>query len=488
MMKNCMLALMILLAPASLKAADIWQAADDGDLKTLKSLARLGVDIKARDSHGYTPLFHAAWRGQLKVVRYLAGRKAGLEIADRYGMTPLMIAAREGHAPVVKYLLSRRARADAVDSSGRTAMIHAADNRRHSVLGTPRAREEQERLRRGDCLTVKYLLAGGGRADHRDRTGATALHYAAEVSRDDIAALLIPPLKKSPEGGEILADALVISCFTGNTRLMKRLTAEGIPLSVKASKRIRRLAGMTPLMAAARGDQIELARELLQKGADVNEWGTGRSGGKTALMAAAEENHYEMTILLLESDANAGLRDAHGKTAEDYTGKKILKRVLRDAVSGRFRRPEGFEYGMTRALFQHIRKGDSERAMKIIEQGIDPDAREDNRYSLLHAAARQGMTDVAKLLIWKGAELDARDGQRSTPLMAAAYAGHAETAELLLRNGAQADAVGPGGNTPLTYAVMQNNSVMVALLRKHGARKINWNNVPESYKEIYREK
>ena len=75
----------------------------------------------------------------------------------------------------------------------------------------------------------------------------------------------------------------------------------------------------TALMLAARSNQVDYAKKLIDAGADVNQthqssWG---DSNQTALFMAAERGHIEIMNLLLEHDADPSIRDKEGRTALD---------------------------------------------------------------------------------------------------------------------------------------------------------------------------
>ena len=67
----------------------------------------------------------------------------------------------------------------------------------------------------------------------------------------------------------------------------------------------------TLLHAAAANGQLEIVRELLKRGANVN---LQNSFGGTALMDAAYEGHLSILLVLLQHSANPDLRDIHAAT------------------------------------------------------------------------------------------------------------------------------------------------------------------------------
>jgi hypothetical protein len=77
---------------------------------------------------------------------------------------------------------------------------------------------------------------------------------------------------------------------------------------------VRDQAGSSPLTWAARVGNVALARELVKRGAHIN---ATDELGWTALFHAAAAQELEMVQLLLDSGADAAVRDWEGKTPVD---------------------------------------------------------------------------------------------------------------------------------------------------------------------------
>ena len=73
-------------------------------------------------------------------------------------------------------------------------------------------------------------------------------------------------------------------------------------------------AGRTPLHLAATHCRIDMARLLLDKGAEID---AKAAGGATALHLAAQAGCVDMVNLLLAKGANANARDDQGRTPLD---------------------------------------------------------------------------------------------------------------------------------------------------------------------------
>ena len=131
------LALMVILMIAAIgfykghfsKSMQLQDAAEAGDLDTVKSLVQQGVPINQMCStrFGWTPLIGAVFQNQTNVVNYLIESGADVNLAGNNGETPLMWAIGHGDEGVslVNYLIAHGANLDAKDKFGATAFDYA---------------------------------------------------------------------------------------------------------------------------------------------------------------------------------------------------------------------------------------------------------------------------------------------------------------------------------------------------------------------------
>jgi ankyrin repeat protein len=111
----------------------------NGDLTICRLLLDEGAQVGAKDSIGGTPLHFAAWDGHVEIVRLLCDRGADVEARTydnifRPGSRPLHYAARSGHISVVKELIEERnAEINARDSNGRTALGFARQRNKPDI-------------------------------------------------------------------------------------------------------------------------------------------------------------------------------------------------------------------------------------------------------------------------------------------------------------------------------------------------------------------
>jgi len=120
-------------------------------------------------------------------------------------------------------------------------------------------------------------------------------------------------------------------------------------------------------------------------------------------------------------------------------------------------------------LLSAASSGDTAAATRLLGEGADVDAKNNQGDTALLLAVKSGKIDTARLLIEKGANLEAKNNVGETALIAACTSGHAEIAQLLVEKGAATDAGDDGGATPLMYAGLGGNTAIIDLLLLKGA-------------------
>ena len=185
-------------SPAEVARYDgLFAAAHKGDAAGIARLIGGGVDVRARDGYGRTPLHVAAYAGRHDAMRALASGgadpnalendrydivtiaavandlptlKVALALGDRpgnitsrYDGTALIAAAHLGHADIVRELIRAGAPLDHVNNLGWTALIESI------VLGDGGPRH---------VATLKALVEAGANVNLADRNGSTPLALA----------------------------------------------------------------------------------------------------------------------------------------------------------------------------------------------------------------------------------------------------------------------------------------------------------------------
>jgi len=154
----------------------LWRAIEQDDAAAALALVRAGgVDVKARNAAGDTPLHRAAEKGMRSLAESLLARGAEVNARSKNGETPLHFAALDADASVAELLLDAGADPVAQNNDGESVLMWAALS--------------------GHVAVAQRLLARGADANARDRKGSLPLHAAADGGHLELARLLLPRTK-----------------------------------------------------------------------------------------------------------------------------------------------------------------------------------------------------------------------------------------------------------------------------------------------------
>jgi ankyrin repeat protein len=222
---------------------------------------------------------------------------------------------------------------------------------------------------RGDWDRVKALLRSDVTVAQPD--GTTALHWAAQHDRADIAALLLKAGAKQT-ANQFGVTPLSLACVNGGELVTLLLDAGADPQAALPG-------GETVLMTAARTGRTGPVKALLEKGAKAD---AADARGQTALLWAAAEGHAAVMELLLKAGADPRTRLKAGFTpllVAARNGKSEAVRVLlkagadaNDAVETKQGRGRGMAKSGTSALLLAVENGHFELAVALVEAGADP--------------------------------------------------------------------------------------------------------------------
>ena len=147
-------------------------------------------------------------------------------------------------------------------------------------------------INKGDEKLVKLLIDFKADVNQNadNYTSENPLVLATELGFTDIVELLLQHGAKVTETNSKGASVLHMAAANNDTNLV-RMFLPRMDINIKNNY------SQTPLMFAAYGNCLEVARILLENGADVN---AIDFRGFTPLMFACENGYYNMTLLLLE--------------------------------------------------------------------------------------------------------------------------------------------------------------------------------------------
>jgi ankyrin repeat protein len=333
--------------------APVADAAMRRDTLRVRALLREGADVNAAQGDGMTALHWAAMHGDAAVVRMLTVAGARLDAATRNGTyTPLHLASRAGKAAAAAALLDAGADVNAATSSGGATALHlAAGTGDTAVLATLIRHKAMVDAREtafgqtplmwaaaaGRVQAVRTLLAGG--ADLRLTSKVTdmaaeerAARTANQIRQRKVAALkaaeqparaatLATPA--SPNAARPGSDssrgagaARPASPDSARAAAAPRTAADSARAaenrSLSYGDLVGKSGGLTPLLFAVRQGHADVARVLLDAGADVNQVSAGDH--TSPLLMAAINGQFDLAMYLLSRGASARLASDAGTT------------------------------------------------------------------------------------------------------------------------------------------------------------------------------
>jgi len=236
-------------------------------------VALLAALLLAACSREYnTELMNASKDGDLASVKAILARGADIDQRNNKGKTALMFAVSEGNTEVTRFLILQGADVDAVDQYGTSALIVAATA--------------------GHGDDVAALLEAGADISVRDESGGAPLVNAVYFGHVDAVKALLGALSRQPAGLEKQEgeELLLLAAGLGHGEIVQALVKTG-GVDVNG----RGLKQRTALMAAAYFDKLDVARILLELGADP---ALRDVEGNTALDVATERGSDDIVPLL----------------------------------------------------------------------------------------------------------------------------------------------------------------------------------------------
>ena len=462
---NRELAALLIRAGANVNAANragatpMWLASVNGDAAVLEALVEGGANPNEKLPLGRTPLMVAARTGNVAAMKVLVDRGADVNAKETLrGTTALMWAADEAHAPAVQFLIERGADINARSNPaprGRGPALGKANDPRKQVAAQGAA------VAAGRALDLTQLSAI---RDANGLQGQPGIIPARPPAAPSQPAAAQPPARAVDEAAPPADDQNdAAAAFLGFGR--RPAPNDG--------------GGLTPLIYAARSNDLETVKALLAAGVDINQV----SGyGWSALLVATQNRYYKLGAYLLEHGANPNLANKGGWTplylatdnrnieGGDYPVRRadmdhldFIKLLLDKGADVNARVKDSTEMrtvftnqwldenGAT-AFLRASQSGDVELMKLLLARGADPKIATVLGVTALHVAAGvgwvegityewspQATVEAVKMLIGLGLDVNAQADTGRTALHGAGHKGRTEVIQALADAGAKLD-------------------------------------------------
>ena len=444
-----------------------------GDRRAALERIRAGADVNEAQPDGTRPIHWAVFKVDYELLDALIAKKAKADVTNEFGATPLAEAVKVTDVRMVKALLDAGAGVESANLDGETALMLA--------------------IKTGDLPIVQMLINAGANVNTVEKEHhQTPLMYAAAADKNagEIVSLLLS------KGADVKPRSL---SYDWPTHFSDEPRVQYHPFG-----------GLTALLYAARDGCYDCVEALIAKGADVN---LPTPEGVTPLMIALDNDNNDIAKLLLDQGANPGVWDWYGRTAlyiavdrkaggsndsvrvvidprrssrasamdvikallaagVDPNPELRMRRPTRGGYAGRFSDPL-FDVGATPLLRATI-ANDTEVVRALLDKGASPNIHAMGVTPFLAAAGVGGgqrggpSTALLDLFLQHGADVNAQvtgtktysmrisrspsTNEGTTALHAAAQAGRTDLVRYLLEKGANPEMVDSNGRKAIDLA------------------------------------
>jgi uncharacterized protein len=390
----------------------LWAAHWD-DAALVDLLLRAGANPKTVNRYGISPLLEACMNGDTAIIEALLKAGADPDTAQPEGETALMTASRTGNTDAVKLLLDHGAQVNAKENwRGQNALMWAVAEKHPAVVQLLIARGADVNARSRVFDYTALMPKQGSVPMNYPRGGFTALLFAAR--QDDLASTRALVNAKAdvnladPDGTTPLIEAIVnfhfdLAAFlldhgadanardhNGRSPLYAAVDMHSLDTSTRPNPvppdQLNSLDLIKALLARKANPNARLTAFIAPRGPlDVADYTLG--AGTTPFLRAAKSDDLEVMRLLLEKGADPLLA----------TNAQVTALMVAAGVGWRDGKSHGAE-------------SDAIDAIKLcLDHGADINAATDKGETALHGATMRGANTVISYLVSHGADVNAKN-------------------------------------------------------------------------------
>uniref|UniRef100_A0A182QMF6 Uncharacterized protein n=1 Tax=Anopheles farauti TaxID=69004 RepID=A0A182QMF6_9DIPT len=379
-------------------------------------------------------LHYAVLSGNVELLNLLLDQCHDLNQRDVCGQTPLDVACKLSNVEMVKALTNAGARWYTNGERGYT---------QYSWIFLNNDQEAIEFLKNNELLSAKIA---GACVD-------LFLQYCDDSNEELVEYMLA---NDAVEYGALYPKAVSFR----RLNVLRFLLESDRKVKSNVNRKDGVGQGLTPLQIAARKGYPDVARLLLEQGANVQ---LRDGNGNSALHFAVERGCVQTVRLLLRYGARVAMKNSHGKSSLELAlaseQRKIVRTLLRSG-----QRVEALT--LPEALTDRTILDDLLRVTKRFDYSIAPaDSGYGDCFTPLHLA-RDERTVERFLQLY---DVDVTSPRfRTTPLHLACLCSEPERVRILLKHGANPTIANSEGWTPLQLAVSNRCTAIVRTLLDQG--------------------
>lgn len=320
---------------------------------------------------------------------------------------------------------------------------------------------------------VDLLLRFGAYIDttDSDRGDISPLMMAVEKGNLEIATLLLERKANVNISARNSIYPLILAAYMGNPELVRLLLQYGASINEysfyyyheveeKEVNFLERHRGHTALHFACQNGHAEVAKILLEKGADIE----ANSHMYTPLMLAVSEGHLDIAKLLLDNGAKPNVSLVTGKTPLMMASEKgdvdMIALLLKRRAHINARTPSDLDIPQNNYTALHFAEENGHlKAIELLCQyGAVSDFTTRKLTNKFLLAIKTGNIEQMQALLDQGLDINAisleKTGQNENALMLAAQDLNIDLIQFLLKNGADIHAKDIHGCNALAYAFL----------------------------------
>lgn len=291
------------------KEDKLFEAIENNDLLTIRSLIKAGVNIEARTYWGGdTPLIIATSRGKKSVINALIDNGARINAKCYDGDSSLIISTRGDNKEIVEFLLARGANVEEKDNYGNTPLIIATENNNKEIMSLLLAYKANIEAKNDEGYTplliaiengkkelAEFLISKGANPNAEDSLGTTPLMIARWK---EITPLIIKKKGKINKQIENLC------------KYIEKIDIYKVEDIIKAGIDLRGHKGYLSLVSAIKVINLKMMKMLINNGAKINT--RGIFNNYTLLMEAIETKlmNYDVIEFLIDQGVPLEARDS----------------------------------------------------------------------------------------------------------------------------------------------------------------------------------